>query len=198
MRSTLTGCALLLAVLGMVSSVSAADEPPSYAPTAVPAALKPAVQRAGKAIGQLQAQLQEKLLAALGEGGQAAAIRVCKAEAPALAATIGKELGVEVGRTGFRLRNPSNAPRPWAKPFVVAAAGQKADTVPSRVVDLGGGRVGMLRPIPMMPMCAGCHGPRDQIDPSVRATLAQAYPADTAVGFQEGDVRGFFWAEAAP
>lgn len=188
--------ALWIVLLSFVFSVEAgAGEPASYSPEDVPAPLQSAVGRANQAIAQLQPRLLQMLTAALNEGGPAAAIRVCKADAPALAAAAGNEFDVDVGRTSFRLRNPKNAPRPWAQPFVAAAAGQKASAVGPRVVDLGGGRVGVLRPIPMQPMCAACHGPRDQIDPTVRAALAESYPTDRAVGFQEGEVRGFVWAE---
>ncbi|MCK6555956.1 DUF3365 domain-containing protein [Candidatus Binatia bacterium] len=180
----------------VLSSGAGAGEPASYSPDTVPAALQPAAARATQAMTQLQPRLLQMLTAALNEGGPAAAIRVCKADAPALAAAAGKEFGVEIGRTSFRLRNPKNAPRPWAQPFVAAAAGRKAGAVPARVVDLGKGRVGVLRPIPMQPLCVACHGPRDRIDPAVRAALAEAYPADEAVGFEDGEVRGFIWAEA--
>jgi hypothetical protein len=36
---------------------------------------------------------------------------------------------------------------------------------------------------------------RERLDPSVLQALAERYPADRAVGYAEGDLRGFFWAE---
>lgn len=189
--------AMVLGVLVGAAAVAAQEAPaPPGTPTEIPAALRPAVERAEQAIGALQRRLQTRLVEALAAGGPPAAIRVCKAEAPALATQVGAEFGVEVGRTSLRLRNPQNAPRPWARPLVAAAAGRPAAAVGPQVVELGEGRVGVLRPIPMQPLCGGCHGPREQLDPEVRAALAAAYPADQAVGFREGDLRGFFWAEA--
>ena len=41
--------------------------------------------------------------------------------------------------------------------------------------------------------CLKCHGPKEQILPEVRDALARDYPKDQATGFQEGDLRGWFW-----
>jgi mono/diheme cytochrome c family protein len=78
---------------------------------------------------------------------------------------------------------------------VGAAADRKAASREAIVVDLGD-RVGVLRPIPNAALCVQCHGPVGRLAPDVRAFLAVAYPDDRAVGFEEGDVRGFVWAEA--
>jgi cytochrome c551/c552 len=53
----------------------------------------------------------------------------------------------------------------------------------------------VIRPIAQQQACAACHGPVDRISPAVRAVLAQRYPADSAVGFAEGDIRGWYWVE---
>jgi hypothetical protein len=44
-------------------------------------------------------------------------------------------------------------------------------------------------------ICASCHGPADRISPSVRTLLAERYPGDRAVGFTNGEIRGWFWVE---
>jgi len=41
--------------------------------------------------------------------------------------------------------------------------------------------------------CLLCHG--DPIDASLAAALAERYPADAAIGYAEGDLRGAFWVE---
>ena len=61
-------------------------------------------------------------------------------------------------------------------------------------VDLGD-KVGVLRPIVERPMCAGCHGPAEQLHPAVKLALTERYPADRAVGFVDGEIRGWFWVE---
>ncbi|MBK7861961.1 MAG: DUF3365 domain-containing protein [Archangiaceae bacterium] len=150
--------------------------------------------RADRAISALRARLMTRLTEAVGQGGPARAIDVCSTEAPALAAQVGHEQGVEVGRTSFRLRNGQNAPRPWARATVEAGEGRKAAASSEAVFDLGD-RVGVLAPIPVAPLCLGCHGPTQALAPDVSAALAARYPGDRAVGFAEGDLRGFFWAE---
>jgi mono/diheme cytochrome c family protein len=67
--------------------------------------------------------------------------------------------------------------------------------VRAETVDLGD-RVGVLRPIATAAPCLQCHGPSDSVSPETAAFLSTAYPGDRAVGFAEGDLRGFFWAEA--
>ena len=63
------------------------------------------------------------------------------------------------------------------------------------VVDLGD-RVGVLRPIATAGVCLRCHGTAGSLAPEVRGYLETAYPGDRAIGFEEGDLRGFAWAEA--
>jgi hypothetical protein len=78
---------------------------------------------------------------------------------------------------------------------VAHAAGKRAAEVDAVVLDLGD-RVGVLRPIAVAGVCTKCHGAINSMDPAVSRTLASSYPDDQAVGFAEGDLRGFFWAEA--
>ena len=41
--------------------------------------------------------------------------------------------------------------------------------------------------------CLACHGLKEQISPEVQAQLDRLYPEDQATGFNEGDLRGWFW-----
>lgn len=149
---------------------------------------EPEVSLAEQAFGALKAKLMTRLTTAMAEGGPGSAITVCGAEAQALSAALGQEHGIELGRTSFRLRNAANAPRPWAATHVSTAEARGAS------FDLGK-KVGVLAPIPLAGMCVACHGPRETLSPDVAAALAVRYPDDRAVGFAEGDLRGYFWAE---
>jgi hypothetical protein len=62
------------------------------------------------------------------------------------------------------------------------------------VVDLGDA-VGVMRPLAERPVCANCHGPADGLSGAVRQELVDRYPADKAVGFKEGEIRGWLWVE---
>jgi len=44
-------------------------------------------------------------------------------------------------------------------------------------------------------MCAGCHGARDKLEPAMLDVLRRRYPADRAVDFKDGEIRGWFWVE---
>ena len=129
------------------------------------------------------------------KGGPAQAVGVCRDEAQALTAQTARAQGMRVGRSSHLLRNPGNAAPAWAARFVGAGAGRKAASVEAVVVDLGD-RVGVLRPLPTAAPCTQCHGPAEGLSPDVRAFLETAYPEDRAAGFEEGDLRGFIWAEA--
>jgi hypothetical protein len=160
----------------------------------VPASLQPAVAKGEAAIDQLRDFIYKRLNAIMVQGGPAAAVGLCATEAPRLAKEVGEANGVDIGRTSFRVRNPANAPRPWAAKYVAAAAGKKADEVKPAVFDLGD-RVGLLRPLAMMPACTRCHGPAAGLAPEVKGEIANRYPRDQATGFTPGELRGFFWVE---
>lgn len=163
------------------------------APDDVPA-LRPAVARAEAGMNAMQAALMTRLGDEMASGGAASAVTVCRDEAATIAARVAREQGIALGRTSHRLRNPGNAPPPWAAALIRTSAGSKAGAQSVRVFDLGD-RVGVVRPIGFAPMCATCHGSPDQIPAPVRAIVAAAYPDDAATAFVPGDLRGWMWAE---
>lgn len=182
------------AALLVASTATSASEPRAIPREEAPAALAPALARGDAAIDAFRDRLFARLDEAIRAGGTVHAIEVCRSDAADIAREIGEQHRVRVGRTTLRLRNPANAPPAWARSSVQAASGKKAAEVKPAVVDLGD-RVGMLRPIAVMPACTRCHGPVEGIDPDVRAELARSYPGDQATGFAPGDLRGFMWAE---
>ncbi|WP_224245472.1 Tll0287-like domain-containing protein [Hyalangium gracile] len=190
MEAWMTGALLFLG--GCTKPPTASGTPKVV--DSLPPELVGKAQAAEGAMQALQVRLFQRLTQELERGGPAGAVTVCRDEAQALTAEVAKEQGIEVGRTSYRLRNPKNAPRPWAEPFVTAAATRKSSEVKPLYVDLGD-RLGLLRPIPMGGVCMTCHGAPDSLPPEVVRVLKEGYPEDRAVGFAPGDVRGFFWAE---
>ena len=142
------------------------------------------------AVQALAGRLMGELTKALDEGGPTGAIDVCRMRAPEIAAAVSNEYGLVLGRTSFRLRNPSNMPPEWAEDLVRQ---QVADPTWMAGPD---GQLGGMLPIRLKAECGMCHGPKEQIAPEVLATLEETYPEDTATGFHEGDLRGWFWVEA--
>lgn len=150
------------------------------------------LERAEQARNLLAGTLMAALTEELEVGGPAGAVDICRDMAPMLSAHAQEESGVRIGRTSHRLRNPDNRPPDWA-----------AEIVDGRVTDLTtlvgpDGELGVMMPIRVAAPCLACHGPREALDEAVRASISEAYPNDQAVGFAEGDLRGWFWVEVPP
>jgi len=125
------------------------------------------------------------------EDGPVAAISACRVDAPRLAAEA--SLGaVKVGRASGKLRNPSNAAKPWMQAIL-----DVYETDPERrepaVVAIDKKTVGYAEPIFMQPLCVTCHGAN--FAPELQTKLDELYPTDQATGYAAGDFRGIFWAE---
>ncbi|HET6922616.1 MAG TPA: DUF3365 domain-containing protein [Anaeromyxobacteraceae bacterium] len=173
---------LTLAVLALATA-GERSEPRPQPPAELPAGLRPALRQAEEAIRAAACDVERRF----GEGDPDANAARCEGAAAVP--------GVRVGRTSARLRNPGNAPPPWAEATVAATDGRKAADVAAVAFDLGD-RVGLLRPIEVRKRCLGCHAPREKLAEGTREWLARAYPRDRALGYALGDLRGFWWAEA--
>jgi hypothetical protein len=182
------------AVCALALAAGASLQPGTLSAQAPQPAFTAEVAKAEQAMNALQQALLTELSAAMKQGGPPAAITVCHDQAVAIAEKVAREQGIALGRTSHRLRNPANAPRPWAKAAVEQSAGAKAAAAQRLVVDLGE-RVGVLRPIGTADMCLRCHGAPDAVRQQIGTALAASYPQDQATGFAAGDLRGWMWAE---
>jgi hypothetical protein len=99
------------------------------------------------------------------------------------------EHGLAIGRTSHRLRNPANTAPEWADALIEQRVAESAYLAGPA------GELGVMLPIRVAQPCLACHGAREDLDGEVAAALAESYPADEAVGFTEGDLRGWFWIE---
>lgn len=194
MFRVLLGTLVVLTLAGAAASSQNAPAPPSYPVANAPEAFRDAIKRGDVVVSAMQAALLGELTKEMQRGGPEGAVKVCHLEATSIAQQVARKQGVAAGRTSHRLRNPTNAPKPWAAPIVASHAGKPAAGVDGFVVDLGE-RVGLLRPIGFRAACAACHGPRERLAPQVLKELQDRYPDDQAVGFREGEIRGWFWVE---
>ena len=183
-----------IAISLITAALAAQSEFKSWPLTQAPAELRPTISRADLVIAEMQGAVLQELTDALERRGTVAAMSFCHLDANVIIQRVARNQGIAAGRTSNRLRNPANAPRRWAAPFVTAHAGQRANDVNGFAVDLGG-RIGVLRPIVEQPMCTGCHGPAERFAPGLGVVLSRRYPADRAVGFKDGEIRGWFWVE---
>lgn len=191
-----TNARFVLAAALVAVSTTAASQPAAKPidMSSAPPEVTAAVDRANAAIQQLQVTLVSRLKEEMGRGGPRAAVSVCRDEAQQLTALVGRTHQLVIGRTSHQVRNPVNAPRPWAAGVVASNAGRTMAEAAPAVFDLGD-RVGVLRPIGTMEMCVTCHGPREQVKAAIGDVLGTSYPDDQAVGFAAGDLRGWFWVE---
>jgi hypothetical protein len=159
-----------------------------------PAGLRPVVSRADVMIAAMQDSFLRGLHDGLSEHGPAGTVSSSHLDATYLTQRLARSHGIAAGFTSDRLRDPLNAPRDWAADIVKTHAGRRARDIDGFAVDLGD-RLGVLRPMVLTRECLSCHGPVEQVPPAVRAILAERYPADRAMGFTEGEIRGWFWIE---
>lgn len=147
-------------------------------------------QRIVNAKDDLFARLSGRLMQEMQAAGPASAIKVCREEAPQIAAAVSQENGLKIARTSLKLRNPKNAPPTWVNSVI-----QKQPEEP-QFFELADGKTGALLPIKLQNTCLICHGPKENMLDEVKMALAQLYPDDQATGYNEGDLRGWFWIEA--
>lgn len=182
---------LTLAACGETRLARTGETPASSMPE-----LAAAEARARAAADTLFSRLNAELMAAIQAGGPTAAVDICKLRAPAIAAEIEAQGGVDIERTALKVRNPANAPTPWERETLAAfearhAAGEAWQGMEARRV--ADGALHWMRPIPMGGMCVACHG-GDEVAPETAAAIAEAYPRDAARGFPVGQLRGGFSA----
>lgn len=142
-------------------------------------------------------ELKTELMSALSEGGAVSAISVCQVKAPEISAANSGEFW-NIRRVSDRNRNQDNL----ANELETAILARFSDTVgiiPEFVAewnDTDSGKVYRhYRPIRLATMCVKCHGTAEDIDDTVAAALAEKYPADRAIGYRPGDIRGMFIVE---
>ena len=138
-------------------------------------------------------ELKGALQGAMSEGGPVAAIEVCAARAPAIAAEASAASGARVARTALKIRNPANAPDGHERAVMAEFAERLArepGSVPEAVEVLPDGRVRYMRAIVTDGVCLACHGAT--LAPEVAGVIDARYPADEARGFAPGDLRGAF------
>lgn len=180
-------------MLLLASAALGAQAAPAWPIPGAPRELRPLVARADVMIAAMHDSVLRELTDTLRQGDAAQAMQSCHIDSRLITLRLARE-GAKAGRTSHRLRNPANQPPRWAEAIVETYAGRRSREVDGFVVDLGF-TVGVLRPISQQAVCATCHGPVNELSEGVRQVIAERYPHDQAVGFKEGEIRGWFWVE---
>jgi hypothetical protein len=150
------------------------------------------------AASALAEQLGSVLRSELERGGAAAAVKVCRDVAPAVAGELSRRHGWRVTRVSLATRNPLlGTADAWEQAVLLSFAERLAKGEPpagvehAEVVTEPAGRyLRYMRALPMQPACLQCHGNPAQLAPEVTAELAQRYPFDRATGHELGQLRG--------
>jgi hypothetical protein len=167
--------------------------------TAVPAAAAddPWVAEARSVATAMPPKLLAVLSDAIHQGGPEGAIGVCRDQAPQMAQAASAQSGWQIRRVSLRNRNPRAVPDAWETAALAdfdrrAEAGENPATLERAeiVPDNGQPTYRYLRALPTQAMCVSCHGAPETLSPAVAAKLNELYPADRAVGYRPGQIRG--------
>lgn len=156
---------------------------------------EPTLAMAQEITGASFAALSSQLGAHMKSGGVAAAIDYCSLQAMPLTDSLSSHFGVSIKRTALRLRNPQNKPTTEERAMLEKFEQMMLDgNQPKPVLTQNEqGEWRYFQPILLMPLCSKCHGDvNSQIAPADLDLIRAAYPADEAVNFMEGDIRGMW------
>lgn len=143
-------------------------------------------------------QLGGALKKELAEKGPAGAVQVCKSLAPNIAGEFSSKHGMKVSRVSLKPRNPMlGMPDAWEQQQLAAfdakaLAGDKPELLEhTAIVDEPAGKFfRYMKALPVQPLCLACHGDAQAIPADVKAQLSKDYPADRAIGYSVGQIRG--------
>ncbi len=190
-------CVLIVTLLCGLGCVPRSRQAPSKEPKKEVPLIKPEekrieltdrVKRARALVESFKGKLQSSLRQAIKEGGPVNAISVCSDMAPEITdATRDGELWLR--RVGTRVRNaelgtPTARERELLGRMTLSDKEHVYETddtfhyMQGIFIDRG--------------VCVMCHGPEEQIPREVKTALAQNYPDDKAIGYEQGDLRGAF------
>ena len=146
-------------------------------------------------------EIPPKLLAMVQEeinnGNLDGAIAACRDKAPKMAAAASQATGWEIRRVSLKNRNPKATPDDWERAALHdfdrrAAMGESPATIEkSEIITIDGKRtLRYMKALPSQQICLGCHGKSEQLSLEVKAKLKDLYPADQAIGYSDGQIRG--------
>ncbi len=147
-----------------------------------------------------QSVMSMQLKQALESGGVPHAVRYCNVAAYPIADSLSKVHGAIIRRVTDKPRNPNNAMNAYEQSvfeqFKSQWGGRQA--VAPIVRQLENGEIAVYAPIALQLLCTNCHGTLGEtLKTDNYAVVRDLYPADKAVGYAEGDLRGM-WAVYFP
>jgi Protein of unknown function (DUF3365) len=150
----------------------------------------------GDKMADISAQaLGNNLKAAMLAGGPENAIQFCNLNAQPLTDSLSSAFNASIKRTSLKLRNPDNQPdslEAYMLDLYLQIEKMKKPMV-SKTLLTKRNEVRYFAPILLQAQCLLCHGTvGNEISAAIYTILKQHYPNDSAVGFQEGKLRGIW------
>lgn len=143
-----------------------------------------------------QQTLSKTLVSAIQKGGILEAVEKCKVSAYPLIDSLSTAYQADIRRVSLKLRNPNNAPDSVERDVLEAyeyARQNSLELVPN-VEEISKDVILYTKPIMVTnPVCLSCHGKLNQeILIKNYETIHSLYPADSAIGYSMGDLRGMW------
>jgi hypothetical protein len=100
----------------------------------------------------------------------------------------------EFGRTSHKVRNQMNRPPVWAESYLKEFQGKlKSDITKNFLLIEHEGKRIYLEPLYVEAKCLLCHG--EKVSAQVSEKIKSLYPQHQAIGFKQGEFRGFIWVK---
>ena len=141
------------------------------------------------------AALGSQLKAAIESGGVPSALQYCNIEAMPLTDSLSNAYNASIRRTTMQPRNPSNAPSLLEKAQLTKYSEMKlaGEEIGPTVVATDDGSKIFYSPIMLNDFCLQCHGTvGKELAVENYEVIKNLYPADEAVGYIAGDLRGMW------
>lgn len=152
----------------------------------------------GKSLAmQTKASLGKNLALAINERDSDGAVEFCNTQAIPITDSMSVVLGAKIKRVSDKPRNSNNQANEAELAYINNwnAAKAKGEEHFPLLTELDGKMVGYY-PIVTNQMCLQCHGtPEKQINTKTLSKIKKLYPADKAIGYTEGEIRGVFVVE---
>ncbi len=177
-----------LAVLGMSAC---SDKPPEPSPEDI--------QVARRAASELDMEIKRRFIARIEAQENPVAVYLAyRSNVAEITREIGEKYGVELSRTGFRVRNRAHVADDWeyekleALEFSIEAGLEPATLSFSEVIENedGSSEFRWIKPMVMQFECLACHG--ENIAPELLDLLNTEYPQDESTGFFEYEFGGAY------
>lgn len=149
----------------------------------------------GRAItSQAFSLLSSNLLQAIEQGGAQNSLPYCSAMAMPLTRIVADTNSVSLRRVSHRVRNPGNRANTEELALIAEYRTTRAAGGVLSPVLMADGHVTYYAPIVITnALCLQCHGtPEKEVTLEVLSSIRKHYPADEAVGFEMGEVRGLW------